>query len=179
MLEEASPSFAQPGGDPIRCGLMVPEASAGPPPHLPGLIARIVTCYHDTHRREFPQAIALARKVEAVHVAEPECPRGLADLLGVMLDDLESHQREEKVLFPMLLAGGGKMVRFPIVRMMAEHRDVGEHLVRLRTLTHDFTCPPQACETWRALTRLCRKLDADLIEHMRLEDEEVFGPFLE
>jgi regulator of cell morphogenesis and NO signaling len=180
MLEEAGLSFAQPGGDPIRCGLMVPEPGAAPPPHLEGLIAHIVTRYHDTHRREFPEAIALARKVEAVHVAEPECPRGLADLLAVMLDDLESHQqREEQVLFPMLLAGGSPMARFPIARMMAEHRDVDEQLIRLRTLTHDFTCPPQACETWQALARLCRKLNDDLREHMRLENEDVFAPFLD
>jgi regulator of cell morphogenesis and NO signaling len=180
MLEEAGLSFSQPGGDPIRCGLMVAEPGAAPPPHLDGLIAHIVTRYHDTHRREFPEAIALARKVEAVHAAEAECPRGLADLLALMLDHLESHQRrEEQVLFPMLLAGGSPMARFPIARMMAEHRDVDEQLIRLRTLTHEFTYPPQACATWQALTRLCRKLDDDLREHMRLENQEVFAPFLD
>lgn len=47
MLEEARLRFAQPGGDPIRCGLMVSE----PPPGLPELIDHIVTRYHDTHRR--------------------------------------------------------------------------------------------------------------------------------
>ena len=171
---------SRPQSDVIHCALMAPDPDASPRPEVGGLIDLIQTRYHDTHRREFPQAIALARKVEAVHATEPECPRGLADLLALMLDDLESHQlREEHVLFPMLLAGGNPMVRFPIARMMAEHVDVEEQLVRLRTLTRDYANPPEACETWRALTRLYRKLDADLREHMRLENEELFAAFLD
>ena len=165
---------------PIRCALMTPDPGARPRPEVPALIEQIQTRYHDTHRREFPEAIRLARKVEAVHAAEPDCPRGLADLLAVMLDDLESHQqREEQALFPMLLAGGMPRGRGPSARMMAEHGDVEEQLIRLRTLSHDFTAPPQACGTWRALVRLCRKLDADLREHMRLENEELFAGFLD
>lgn len=164
----------------IRCALMTPAPGARQDPEIDALIALIQTRYHDTHRREFPEAIRLARMVEVVHAAEPECPRGLADHLALMLDDLESHQRrEEQVLFPMLLAGGSPMVRFPIARMMAEHLDVDEQLIRLRTLTRDFASPPGACATWRALSQLCRKLDADLREHMRLENEELFAPFLD
>ncbi len=163
----------------VQCGLMASPPGAEPRPEAAPLIAHILERYHETHRRDFPEAMALARKVEAAHAHEPECPRGLRDLLAVMFDDLESHQqREEQVLFPLILAGGGPMVRFPIARMMAEHQDVEEQLVRLRTLTHDFTTPPEACESWRALTRMCRKLDVDLREHMRLENEDLFAPLL-
>ncbi|UTP38453.1 hemerythrin domain-containing protein [Phenylobacterium sp. LH3H17] len=164
----------------ILCGLMTPTPGAEPRPDAAPLIAHILERYHETHRRDFPEAMALARKVEAAHAAEPECPRGLHDLLAVMFDDLESHQqREEQVLFPLILAGGSPMVRFPIARMMAEHLDVHEQLIRLRTLTHDFANPLGACDSWRALTRICRKLDADLREHMRLENEELFAPLLD
>jgi regulator of cell morphogenesis and NO signaling len=180
MVEEAGLSSLQPGGAPIRCALMTPSPAAEPPPELAGLIGHIVERYHDTHRREFPEAIVLARKVEAVHAADPGCPRGLTDHLALMLDDLESHQRrEEQVLFPMLVAGGSPMARFPIARMTAEHRDVDRQLVRLRALTNDFAAPPQACATWQALARLCRKLDEDLREHMRLEEDDVFARFLD
>lgn len=180
MPDDAGSSPIPSESPPIRCALMTPEPEARPRPEVGALIEHIQTRYHDTHRREFPEAIGVARRVEAVHAAEPECPRGLADLLALMLDDLESHQqREEQVLFPMLLAGGSPMVRFPIARMMAEHEDVEEQLIRLRTLTRDFTAPPQACGSWRALVRLCRKLDTDLREHMRLENEELFAGFLD
>ncbi|WP_296599707.1 hemerythrin domain-containing protein [Phenylobacterium sp.] len=183
MLDDTRPASAGQAADPpaIRCALM--SASAGPPrapdANAAGLIELILARYHETHRREFPEAITLARKVEAVHADAPGCPHGLADHLALMLDDLESHQqREEQVLFPMILAGGSPMIRFPIGRMMAEHEDVEVQLRDLRALTGDFACPADACGTWRALNALCRKLDADLREHMRLENELLFAPFL-
>jgi regulator of cell morphogenesis and NO signaling len=169
-----------PGAPPIACGLMQPSPDARVDPDAAGLIKLILTRYHETHRREFPQAIRLARKVEAVHAGDPGAPRGLADHLAFMADDLESHQqREEQVLFPMILSGGSPMIRFPIRRMMDEHTDVEEQLARLRSLTRDFEPPQGACETWRALMTACRKLDSDLREHMRLENEVLFAPFLD
>lgn len=183
MLDD--PQFATPrpadGPSAIRCALMSPPADAprAPDSDTGGLIDLILARYHETHRREFPQAIALARKVEAVHATAAQCPHGLADHLALMLDDLESHQhREEQVLFPMILAGGSPMIRFPIGRMMAEHEDVEAQLQHLQALTADFTCPPGACGAWQALNALCGKLDADLREHMRLENEVLFAPFL-
>lgn len=34
------------------------------------------TRYHDTHRRELPELIALARKVESAHATDPDTPHG-------------------------------------------------------------------------------------------------------
>lgn len=143
------------------------------------LIAHILERYHETHRREFPQAIALARKVEAVHRLDVDCPVGLADHLAMMADDLEGHQqKEEAVLFPMMRRGGAPMIRFPIDRMMAEHRDVDDQLDQLETLTSHFTPPMGACASWRDLYRACHKIDRDLRDHMRLENEDLFARFL-
>ena len=143
------------------------------------LIKHILERYHETHRREFPEAIALARTAERVHAGDPDRPRGLADHLAVMADDLEGHQlKEETILFPTMLAGSCGVLRFPISRMMAEHDDVYEQLDRLAALTRDFTPPQDACQTWRALSLACRKLDRDLREHMRLENDVLFPHFL-
>jgi regulator of cell morphogenesis and NO signaling len=173
----AQPAVDDGGG--LRCGLFAPPPGVEPDVKVKGLVDLIVSRYHDTHRREFPEAIRMARKVEAVHGGLPDCPPGLGDHLAFMFDDLESHQqREEQVLFPMILAGGSPMIRFPIARMMAEHADVEEQLFRLRTLTGDFTVPANACATVRGLIAACRKLDLDLREHMRLENEVLFAPFL-
>uniref|UniRef100_B0SV93 Hemerythrin HHE cation binding domain protein n=1 Tax=Caulobacter sp. (strain K31) TaxID=366602 RepID=B0SV93_CAUSK len=142
------------------------------------LIDHILTRYHQVHMEDFPQAIALARKVEAVHAADAECPDGLADHLALMADELAGHQRkEETALFPMMRQGGGPMVRIAIARMQVEHRDVVEQLTRLAVITKDFTPPQEACRTWRALNQLCRKLDRELREHMRLEDAILFPHF--
>ncbi len=142
------------------------------------LIDHIIRRYHDVHRTQFPEAVALARRVEAVHQDHPRCPRGLADHLAIMADHLIAHQgREEAVLFPMMLAGGNPMIRHPIARMADEHRDVDEQLVRLAALTTDFTAPVDACGTWRTLYRACRVICEDLCEHMRLENDILFPQF--
>lgn len=154
-------------------------AAAEPPPDVAGLIRHVLERYHDVHRVEFPEAIALARKVEAVHACDPACPRGLAAHLSMMFDDLEAHQqREERMLFPSILQGGCSVVKFPIRRMMAEHEDVHEQLATLRDITKGHTVPDDACASWRALAERCRKIDEDLVEHMRIENEELFAPHL-
>lgn len=144
------------------------------------LIDHIVRRYHEVHRAQFPEAIAMARRVEAVHQDHPRCPRGLGDHLAVMADHLMSHQaREETVLFPMMLTGGHPMIRHPISRMEEEHRDVDQQLVGLAALTTGFTAPVDACGSWRALYRACQTLARDLREHMRLENDVLFPRFIE
>lgn len=152
-----------------------PDAPTAPP----ALIAHILRRYHEVHMAEFPEAIGLARRVEAVHGAHPRCPTGIADHLALMADDLEGHQRkEEGVLFPMMLNGGSPMIAHPIARMTDEHRDVVEQLRQLAVMTNDFTPPEGACTSWRALYAMCSKLDADLREHMRLENDVLFPQFI-
>lgn len=157
-------------------GLRAGDAPAPAP--TPELIAHIIERYHDVHRQEFPEAIRMARRVETVHRASEDCPHGLGDLLALMFDDLEQHQqKEEAVLFPMMLNGGGPMLRFPIERMIMEHDELGEQLAAMADMTADFLPPDGACATWRALYAACAKLDADLREHVHLENNILFPRF--
>ena len=108
----------------------------------------------------------------------PATPAGLADHLSFILDGLCGHQRkEEQGLFPMMLDGSHPMIAHPIARMIAEHQDVEEQLSALAKLTAGFSAPTDACGSWRALIEGCRKLNADLREHMRLENQDLFPRF--
>ncbi len=40
------------------------------------IIDHLISRYHDTHRREIPELIQLARRVERVHAGNPEAPAG-------------------------------------------------------------------------------------------------------
>ncbi len=78
---------------------LVPDAAAAPQ-ETDALIDLIETRYHATHRRELPELIRLARRVEAVHGDKAAAPRGLAELLQTMSAELEDHmQKEEQVLY--------------------------------------------------------------------------------
>ncbi len=151
------------------------------PTNLPeetnAIIDLIISRYHDAHRRELPELILLARRVERVHAGHPAAPKGLAELLEQMNADLGSHmQKEELVLFPMIRAGH-PMVAAPIAAMQAEHVDHGEVLEALAVLTHDMQPPQGACGSWRALYSGLRKLSDDLIDHIHVENNILFPRF--
>jgi len=157
-------------------------AEAAEPAKMPqdtdSLIAMIETRYHAIHRQELPELIRLARRVEAVHRDAEGVPRGLADLLELMADELDAHmQKEERVLFPMMRQGGGPMISHPIATMSAEHNDHAEHLRSLEALTNDFTPPAHACNSWRALYVGTQKLANDLAEHIHTENNILFPRF--
>jgi len=135
--------------------------------------------YHAVHRRELPELVRLARRVEAVHKDKPDVPRGLADLLERMSAELESHmQKEEAILFPLMRRGGHPMIAQPIAAMLSEHDDHGVHLRTLDRLTGDFTAPEYACPTWRALYAGAKKLADDLTQHIHTENNVLFPRFL-
>ena len=142
------------------------------------LIAHILERYHAVHRRELRDLHRLAREVESVHRSHPDCPAGLADFLAETLGELGAHMdKEEQVLFPLLLAGGGACAPFAIRRMRHEHDEHGDRLEALRRRTQSFAAPEGACEAWRSLYAGCRKLHDDLREHIRLENDLLFPAF--
>lgn len=142
------------------------------------LIDHILSRYHETHRRELPELIRLARKVEAVHRDHPQVPAGLAVLLETMAAELELHmQKEEGMLFPMMKAGGNPMIIHPIGCMRHEHDDHGERLRAVEALTGDLVIPDGACATWKALYAGLAKLIDDLMEHIHLENNVLFPQF--
>jgi len=79
-------------------------------------------------------------------------------------------------LFPMMRRGQSPLSG-PIACMTHEHEDVVEQLHGLARLTNDFTPPDGACNTWRALYALCAEIDADLRDHMHLENNDLFRRF--
>lgn len=142
---------------------------------LPRLVDHIMARYHTRHREQLPELIRLALRVEQVHAGHPDCPGGLAEHLRAMQQELESHmQKEEQVLFPVLIMGQGARAGAPITVMRMEHDQHGLALEHLAALTHDITPPADACTTWRALYLGLRTLREDLMDHIHLENNILF-----
>ena len=142
------------------------------------LVDHILLRYHAVHREQLPELIRLARKVEQVHGERTECPRGLADHLAAMAQELESHMRkEELVLFPMITRGQGTMAVAPVSMMRHEHDDHGVALRQMEALTDGITPPRGACTTWRALYTGLRTFREDLMQHIHTENNILFERF--
>lgn len=139
------------------------------------LIQHVLDAFHAAHRAELPRLVAMARKVEAVHAERADVPRGLADMLERIDAELQEHmEKEEQVLFPMLLACRGRMAAMPIHVMEQEHVDHGKNLGRLREVANGYVAPADACGTWCALYLGLRELDEQLMQHIHLENNVLF-----
>jgi regulator of cell morphogenesis and NO signaling len=142
---------------------------------LPELVAFIVGTYHRRLREALPDVIRMAERVEARHREKATCPTGLAAHLEMMQNAVLDHlEKEEQVLFPMILAGHGRMAVGPVHVMEIEHDEHARNLAALRRLTNGLQPPADACTTWRALYLALQQLEQELMEHIHLENNVLF-----
>lgn len=143
---------------------------------VPELVDYILQRFHQPLPGQLEGVIAAAEKVERVHHDKPNCPHGLADHLRHFRDGLLSHMaKEEGVLFPALARGQrGEFLGGPVSVMMHEHDEHAAGLRKTRELAHDLVPPPEACRTWRALYEELARIEADLMEHVHLENHVLF-----
>ena len=152
------------------------------------LIAHILEKHHAYLRSELPRLTQLLEKVLAAHgAAHGESLRPLRDVLAGLQGELEQHMgKEENILFPFIqqlerakVSGGagqfrGMSVHNPIGVMEHEHESAGNALREMRRWTADYTVPADGCQIYRALFEGLQTLEADLHEHIHLENNILF-----
>ena len=152
---------------------------------LKDLAGYIVSKHHAFTRNQIQLIGGLMTKVEARHGEHHPEVFQISKVFAVVSAELAHHfVCEETILFPYIgkLEGGQQAalppvfgsVEQPITRMMADHDQAGEELRELRSLTNDYTPPPAACPTWRALYRALEELERDLHQHIHLENNILF-----
>ena len=148
------------------------------PTESAALCDHIVERYHCVHRRELPELIKLARRVEAVHRDHSLAPKGLADTLEAVLENLLDHMtKEERILFPAIRDGFAGSLFGPIAVMRHEHDHHSEEVRAIEASAHGFEAPEDASNSWRALYSSLDKFAADLAEHIHLENNVLFPGF--
>lgn len=114
-------------------------------------------------------------------------------LFHALANQLNMHMhKEEMILFPhikdLALAkrSGTKVfpppfgtIQNPINMMEAEHDDAGDILKRIGQLSNNFTPPPEACNTFRALFNKLEEYQNDLFHHIHLENNILFPKAIE
>jgi regulator of cell morphogenesis and NO signaling len=138
---------------------------------VPTLIAHILERFHDTHRRELPGLVALARELGASGAE-------LAGHLDTMAKALDLHMfKEEMRLFPMIEQGGSPLIGHLIDDLAREHRAHDEAIARLEELLAALHVAPEHVGIAGALRAGVAKLVDDLRQHMHAEDDVLFPPF--
>ncbi len=155
---------------------------------LADLIEHITRTHHVFVHQECPRIEALAAKVAGVHGnRHPELAQ-VQEIFSALAAELHVHlMKEEQVLFPYVLrmeentlAGEAAppscfgTVTNPIRMMMQEHDGAGEALRTLRAITKDYALPEGACASYRALYEALPAFEADLHQHIHLENNILF-----
>lgn len=151
---------------------------------LAALVRHILDTHHVYTRSALPNVQSLAAKVREAHGANHEELFVVERLVAELTSDLIPHMlKEEQVLFPYILnpvpAPFFGSVKHPIRMMMLEHEIAGEKLAELRALTSDYELPDDACTGYKAFFSALQALEADLHQHIHLENNILFRRAME
>lgn len=141
---------------------------------LDEVITHIMNTYHKPLYEELERLEQMALRVLHVHGHKDfERLSKLAQTVQGLHAELVQHMhKEEKILFPMILAG--QDISGPLNVMHREHEDAGSDLELLHGLTDGYQAPRGACATWRALWSGLEQLERDLHAHIHLEENILF-----
>ena len=164
------------------------EASTSQSLALAELADYIVSKHHVFTRNELQRLTQLLTKVCSVHGANhPELFQIQSEFQKLDADLCPHMLKEENILFPYIkrlenavVASGPApfapfgTVRNPIAAMMREHDAAGEILTNIRKLSGDFALPEGACFSYSTLYNALKELEADLHQHIHLENNILF-----
>ena len=155
---------------------------------LADLASHIVETHHSFTRNELERLERLFAKVCARHgEAHPELHAVEALFHQLRLDLLPHMLKEEQVLFPYVIRleeafRQGRpvepaffgTVRNPVRMMSMEHDAAGDLLRQMRRETGGYAPPPDACTSFQTLYQALADVEADLHEHIHLENNIFF-----
>jgi regulator of cell morphogenesis and NO signaling len=155
---------------------------------LADLIDHINKTHHKYVREQLARLEPLFEKVSSVHGKNhPELLEMRATFRG-LAEELTMHMmKEEKVLFPYIIRMEESViqkepvlpapfgtVQNPVRMMIHEHDSAGNALRALREASNGYTAPADACVSFRTLYQALAAFEADLHQHIHLENNILF-----
>ncbi|MEQ5813979.1 hemerythrin domain-containing protein [Marinobacter sp. NFXS11] len=142
------------------------------------LLELILQGYDAAHLAKLPELHRLARKIEAVHRANPEVPKGITLAIKKMEHSLTDHiERENAYVLKRMEHDQPPRPDTPIAQMNEEHSFLKEQLNSLRRMTCNYRAPDSACRSWQRFYRELKALDFSLSEQIYLERDVLFPRF--
>ena len=155
---------------------------------LSELIAHIVATHHTYTREEIARLAPLFEKVCSVHgKRRPELEKMRESFQGLSHELMLHMMKEERILFPYfvrmeeaviqsepVLPAAFVTVKNPIGVMQDEHDSAGQALRALREASAGYVLPADACSSFRALYESLQEFEADLHQHIHLENNVLF-----
>jgi len=155
---------------------------------LGDLVAHIKDTHHKYTREEIARLGPLFVKVCSVHgQSHPELAEIRTTFAG-LAHELATHMmKEEMVLFPYIVRMEEAVIQHepvlpppfgsvqnPISMMEHEHQSAGNALGAMREASGGYTPPADACMSYQTLYKTLSEFEADLHQHIHLENNILF-----
>ncbi len=155
---------------------------------LADLVAHINSTHHKYTREEIARLGPLFDKVVSVHGQNhPELAHLRATFRGLSQELTMHMMKEEAVLFPYIvrmeeaviqkepvLPSPFGSVQNPVAMMLHEHDSAGDALRAMRQASAAYTPPADACVSYQTLYKALAVFEADLHQHIHLENNILF-----
>jgi len=155
---------------------------------LADLTAHIISTHHKYTREEIARLGPLFEKVCSVHGKNhPELLDARASFAGLAQELTNHMMKEEMVLFPYIVRMEEAViqkepvlpppfgsVQNPISMMEHEHDSAGNALRAMRQASGDYAPPADACISYQTLYKALSEFEADLHQHIHLENNILF-----
>ena len=160
---------------------------------LDELVDYIIQKHHRYVKEFIPGIRAHLSKVNSKHgIRHPELNE-IKTLFDQIADEMIMHMsKEEHILFPRIKevskCAKEKMlnrlhdrqfIAGPVRAMESEHENAGSILHQIRTLTHNYTPPQDACMTFQVVYHELKEFETDLHQHVHLENNILFPKAIE
>jgi regulator of cell morphogenesis and NO signaling len=155
---------------------------------LSELITHIKNTHHKYTREESVRLATLLEKVCSVHGKNHPELLEIRETFACLSQELTTHiMKEEMVLFPYIermeesviqgepvLPAPFGSVQNPVAMMEHEHDSAGDALRLIRKASSDFALPSDACISYQTLYKALAAFEADLHQHIHLENNILF-----
>jgi regulator of cell morphogenesis and NO signaling len=155
---------------------------------LSELAAHIKNAHHKYTREEIVRLTALLQKVCSVHGKNHPELLEIQSTFRDLAQELTTHMmKEEMVLFPYIVRMEESVIQKepvlpapfgtvanPVAMMEHEHDSAGTALRTIRKASSDFAAPGDACVSYRTLYKALDAFEADLHQHIHLENNILF-----
>ena len=150
---------------------------------LTALADYIVRTHHTYVKFNMPQIYSYVVRVATKHGDRFPFMKQVSLLFAELQEEMTQHMlKEERILFPRIkkLEAEGvhdfpvEYFTAPINIMEEEHDRAGELMHQIRELTNNYAIPEEACTTFRLILASLQAFEADLHQHVHLENYILF-----
>lgn len=150
------------------------------------LIEYIINTHHVYVKRVLPEISEFATKILKVHGPNHTDLFKVHKLFHMLKTELEQHLiKEEEILFPMIKEYDAQTSKEQLEKIHEvmketedEHDTAGDVLKEIRKITDGYKIPEDGCSTYRVTYDKLQELEADLFQHIHLENNILFKQFM-